>query len=339
MPPSDRRLSRTPPDRRLPVRVFPMEKRSWTFLMVLGLMLFTGLTGEPALAVGSQPPIEAPWGNEPPVGHPFTVRGVDNVPDLHGDPLKAQLVLFVAGNQFMVLPSLIKAFKKLHPEIRYLFYETLPPGILAKQIAKGGITIGNLHLTVRPDIYESGVKRMESEKRKGRMVGPVIPFARNNLAIMVAKDNPYHIRSLRDLANPKLRLSLPNPKWEGIGNQIRSSFKKAGGEKLVHAIFVKKRRNGTTFLTHIHHRQTGYRILRHQSDAGVTWISEVLFQQRIGHPIGLVRIPDDWNTEATYVAAQVKGAPHPEQAKLWLEFLKSPQSQSIYRQYGFQSPQ
>ncbi|MHB1285205.1 MAG: molybdate ABC transporter substrate-binding protein [Leptospirales bacterium] len=339
MSPSDHNPSPTPPDSRLTGPVFSMPRRSWKYLTVLGLIFFAGLTGEPAFADGSRSPIEAPWGNEPPVGLPFTVRGVDNVPDLHGDPVKAQLVLFVAGNQFMVLPSLVKAFKKLHPDIRHLFYETLPPGILAKQIEKGGLTIGNLHLTVKPDIYESGAKRMASEKRKGEMVGPVVPFARNNLAIMVARDNPRHIRSLGDLAHPKIRLSLPNPKWEGIGNQIRSSFKKAGGEKLVHTIFVEKRKNGTTFLTHIHHRQTAYRILRHQSDAGITWISEVLFQQRIGHPIGLVRIPDAWNTEATYVAAQVKGAPHPDQAKRWLAFLKSPQAQSIYRQYGFQPPQ
>lgn len=284
-------------------------------------------------------PVEAPWGQTPPVGLPFTVPGVDNVPDLHGNPVKAQLVLFVAGNQFMVLPSLIAAFKKHYPEIRHVFYETLPPGILAKQIVRGGITIGNLHLTLKPDVYESGKKRMEALARQGRLVGKSVPFARNNLAIMVAKGNPHHIQGLADLADRNIRLSLPNPKWEGIGKQIRASFMKAGGKKLVHTIFVVKRRNGTTFLTHIHHRQTGYRILRHQSDVGVTWISEVLFQERIGHPIGLVKIPDSQNSNAVYVAGQIKDSPHPEAAKHWLNFLKTQEARDIYKQYGFQSPQ
>ncbi|MHB8422017.1 MAG: substrate-binding domain-containing protein [Leptospirales bacterium] len=282
--------------------------------------------------------IEAPWGKTPPVGLPFTVPGVDNVPDLHGNPVKARLVFFVAGNQFMVLPSLIDAFKKQHPEIRHVFYETLPPGILAKQILRGGITIGNLHLTLKADIYESGKKRMEFLERQGRIVGKAVPFARNKLAIMVAKGNPHHIRSLADLGSRRIRLSLPNPKWEGIGKQIRSSFMKVGGQKLVHTIFVEKRKDGTTFLTQIHHRQTGYRILRHQSDAGVTWISEVLYQERIGHPIEMVRIPDSLNTNAVYVAGRLKGAPHSEAATLWLDFLSTPEARAIYKQYGFQSP-
>lgn len=283
--------------------------------------------------------IEAPWGNIPPVGLPFTVDGVDNVPDLHGNPAKTQLTLFVAGNQFMVFPKLIRAFKKEHPEIRHIFYETLPPGILAKQMVRKGITIGNLHLTVQPDVYESGLKRMKKEVKSGMVTGKLVAYAQNNLALMVRKGNPKHVRTLLDLGNSSLRLSLPNPKWEGIGQQIRASLLKAGGPKLVHKIFVDKRKNKTTYLTHIHHRQTAYRILRGQSDAGITWISEALFQKKIGHPIDVVRIPAKLNTEATYVAAMAKGAPHAENARLWLKFLQSSRARAIYQQYGFTSPQ
>lgn len=289
-------------------------------------------------AQAASPPVEAPWGHIPPVGLPFTVFGVDNVPDLHGDPARSQLTLFVAGNQFMVFPELLRVFRKEHPEIRHIFYETLPPGILAKQIREKGLTIGNLHLTLRPDIYESGLKRMNQEKKAGMVIGKPVAFAQNNLAIMVSKRNPLHIQSLQDLGKPGVRLSLPNPRWEGIGKQIRASLQKAGGPRLIKKIFDEKKKDGTTFLTHIHHRQTAYRILRGQSDAGITWISEVLFQEKIGHPISLVRIPAKLNTEATYVAAMVKGAPHARNARLWLNFLSSPQARSIYRQYGFSAP-
>ena len=321
--------------------------RKFSGLALLFLMMGIGnllpatsgpsLFGAPdARAAGT--PTEAPWGNIPTVGLPFTVFGVDNVPDLHGNPIKTQLTLFVAGNQFMVFPKLVRAFKKEHPEIRHVFYETLPPGILAKQMVRKGITIGNLHLTVQPDIYESGMKRMKKEEKTGMVTGKPVVFARNNLAIMVRKGNPLHIRTLADLGKPSVRLSLPNPKWEGIGQQIRASLLKAGGPKLVHTIFVTKKKNGTTYLTHIHHRQTAYRILRGESDAGITWISEVLFQEKIGHPIGLVRIPSKLNTWATYVASMTKGAPHAENARLWLKFLQSPRARAIYREYGFTSP-
>jgi hypothetical protein len=40
-------------------------------------------------------------------GEVFQVADIDNVPDLHGNPQDAKLVLFIGGNQFFVLPRLI----------------------------------------------------------------------------------------------------------------------------------------------------------------------------------------------------------------------------------------
>jgi hypothetical protein len=85
------------------------------------------------------------------------VPDVDNVPDLHGNPSDAKRVIFISGNQFFVLPRLITVFEQYHPELKgHTFYETLPPGILRKQIAADdAITLGNLALQVRPDVYEA----------------------------------------------------------------------------------------------------------------------------------------------------------------------------------------
>lgn len=303
------------------------------------LFLLLCPTAGPVSAESGRVPIEAPWSGRLPVGVPFTVRGVNNVPDLHGDPSDPQLTLFVAGNQFMVMPDLVRAFKALHPEIGRIFYETLPPGILAKQMERGAITIGNLNITVKPDIYESGAKRMSLETKKGRIVlGTIVPYAENDLGIMVAKGNPRRIRGLSDLARPGVRLSMPNPAWEGIATQIQNALRKAGGNPLVIAVYTEKRKTGETVLTRIHHRQTAYRILRRQSDAGVTWISEILFQKKIRHAIGLVRIPKRVNSRALYVAGMVRDAPHPQAAKAWLAFLRTHRAAVIYRKFGFGSP-
>ena len=41
----------------------------------------------------------------------------------------------------------------------HIFYETLPPGILRKQIAANdAITFGNLTIQVKPDVYEAGAR-------------------------------------------------------------------------------------------------------------------------------------------------------------------------------------
>ena len=62
-------------------------------------------------------------------GYEFHVRDVDNIPDLHGNPTDAKLVLFIGGNHFFVLPQLVAGFEKLHPELAvHIYYETLLPG-------------------------------------------------------------------------------------------------------------------------------------------------------------------------------------------------------------------
>ncbi len=273
-------------------------------------------------------------------GYVFQVGEVDNVPDLHGNPEGAALVLFIGGNQFFVLPQLIAGFEKLHPELRgAIFYETLPPGILQRQMENDNtITLGNLTLRVQPDVFEAGANALAGMVRKNIVEKPV-DYVTNDLAIMVRASNPKHIRSLRDLARPDVRLSMPNPEWEGVARQIAGSLRKAGGDALYRAVYETKVRDHSTFVTHVHHRQTPMRILRGDSDAGVTWTSEVRFQQMIGNPIAGVDIPREQNFTGTYSAAVLRNAPHATAARAWVAYLTTPQAQTIYKQYGFKPVQ
>jgi ABC-type molybdate transport system substrate-binding protein len=297
-----------------------------------------------AAFLSAQPGIFPPWSkgaNNPALdkGYEFHVPDIDNLPDLHGNPNQALLVLFVGGNQFMVMPGLIRAFEEEHPELRgHIFYETLPPGILSKQIAaKGTITLGNFTLQIQADVYEAGLSAVQEMQKAGIADAPV-SYATNNLEIMVLRGNPLKIRSLSDLGNDKVRLAMPNPAWEGVARQIAMSMEKAGGATLVDRVMKQKVKDGSTFLTQIHHRQTPIRILSGQSDAGVTWASEVVFQEQIGNQVAGVTIPDEQNTNATYSAAILKNAPHRETATAWLSFLNSAAAQKAYAAYGFKPP-
>ncbi len=285
--------------------------------------------------------IAPPWSNganNPAAdkGYEFHVPDIDNVPDLHGNPANAKLVLFIGGNQFFVLPKLVAGFIKLHPALSgRIFYETLPPGILRKQIAANGtLTLGNLTLQVKPDVYEAGARVLHEMEAQNQVKG-VTEYATNTLAIMVTAGNPKHIASLTDLGRQDVRLSMPNPEWEGVANQIANSLRKAGGDGLYQSVYQEKVANGTAMLTEVHHRQTPMRIMQGHADAGVTWASEVRFQEKIGNPISGVEIPAAQNTTATYAGGVLTGAPHPGAAAQWLAYLKSPEAQSAYREFGF----
>ncbi|HEY1930170.1 MAG TPA: substrate-binding domain-containing protein [Caulobacteraceae bacterium] len=312
---------------------------------LLGAALFACL-GAPALAqttgAANQDSHVPPWqhgANNDAVdrGLEFTVPQIDDLADFHGDLTNPKLVLFVGGNYFFAMAPLVKAFEAAHPEYKgRLYWETIPPGLLIKQIKGGGkITSGNMTWTAKADVYLAGLQAVKTQIASGVLTGAPVPYATNDLTIMVPAGNPGHVRGLADLARPDLRLAMPNPQFEGVSRQIKSALDKAGGPALVKAVYETKVASGATELTHIHHRQTPLFLMQGRVQAGVTWKSEAMFQEQVGNPISHVDIPAAQNATAIYAGAQVKGAAHPQAARLWLDFIRSPEALRIFERYGF----
>jgi molybdate transport system substrate-binding protein len=270
-------------------------------------------------------------------GVEFTVPDADDLADFHGDPARPLLAIYVGGNYFFAMAPLVQAFEARYPQYRArLYWETIPPGILLQQIKAGGrITVGNMSWTVKPDVYLAGLQAVRAQIDAGLLSAPAVPYATNTLAIMVPAGNPAHIGALADLAKSDVRLAMPNPETEGIVQQIRASLEKAGGTDLVKAVYDTKVHDGTTRLTRIHHRQTPLWLMQCRAEAGVTWKSEAIFQEQIGHPITHVDIPEAQNATGVYAGALVKGAQHQEAGRLWLRFIQSPESLAIFERYGF----
>ena len=270
-------------------------------------------------------------------GFEFTIPEVNSLADFHGDVTDPKLVLYVGGNYFFAMAPLVKAFEEKHQEYKgKIYWETIPPGLLVKQMKAGGtITSGNMTWTAKPDAYFAGLVKVKQLINDGLLVAPAVPYVTNTLTIMVPKDNPAQVKGLAYLGQAKVRLAMPNPEFEGIARQIKASLQKAGGEKLAKAVYEDKLKDGSTVLTHIHHRQTPLFLIQGVADAGVTWQSEAIFQEQVGHPISHVEIPTEQNTVAIYAGAEVKDAAHPDAAKAWLDFIKSPAALGIFERYGF----
>lgn len=308
-------------------------------ILCIGLMARAG--AEPVAP--KQEPNYPPWQhgeNNDAVqrGLEFTVPQVDVLADFHGDlSSPPKLVLYVGGNYFFAMSPLVKAFERQHPDYRgRIFWETIPPGLLVKQMRAGGtITVGNMTWTVKPDAYFGGLNKVRELIGEGLLEGPAVPYVTNQLTIMIPKDNPGRIASLNDLGKPDVRLVMPNPEFEGVARQIKATLRKAGGDELADTVYQAKVKSGATVLTQIHHRQTPLFLMQGRGDAGITWKSEAIFQEQIGNPISHIDIPERLNTTAVYAGAVAKGAEHPQAARQWLEFIRSDEAFGIFRQYGF----
>jgi molybdate transport system substrate-binding protein len=312
----------------------PRLNRRWQRTLLAGLLI--AACGSSSAAQNDYLP---PWNPPPTGGVSFAMPPFDAIADLHGDIADPQLTVFFAGNQFMVVHDLVEAFKQRYPQYQRVFVETLPPGILAKQIETGSLVMGNLRIALKPDIFTNGKGSIADLQKEHDWFADTVDYARNPLAIMVAKGNPKHVQGLADLGRADVRVSMPNPKWEGIAKQIEASYRKAGGDALDRAVMETKVKDGSTYLTTIHHRESPLRVLQGESDAAPVWSTEAYFQQQILHrPVETIAIPAAQNVTSTYTAARLKAAPHAQAAKDFLAFMASPEAQAIYRKYGFQPP-
>jgi len=321
------------------------------FQRALGLLAAAGVAAWSSSSIAQTSVHDAaapfpPWqhganNDTPDRGLEFTVPEVDDLADFHGNPNTARLNLFVGGNYFFAMAPLVKAFEATHPDLKgHIYWETIPPGLLVKQMEAGGtITVGNMTWTVKPDAYFAGLKAVERMIGQGKLVAPAVPYVTNYLTIMIPKDNPGHVERLADLGRSEIHLAMPDPAFEGVTRQIKASLHKAGGDELVNSVYGTKVQDGTTVLTRIHHRQTPLFLMLGRAEAGVTWKSEALFQEEAGHPIAHIDIPASENTDAIYAGSLVKDAPHPAAAHEWLAFLHSPEGLRIFEHYGFKAYQ
>jgi ABC-type molybdate transport system substrate-binding protein len=311
--------------------------------IVLAGGLFAALALQPLAAPAGTRDIFPPWQHDENNdalnrGLEFTVPEVDNLPDFHGDITNPQLVLYVGGNYFFAMAPLVAEFEREHPEYKgRLYWETIPPGLLVKQMEAGGtITSGNMTWTAKPDAYFAGLDRVKSLIKQGLLEGPAVPYVTNTLAIMTPAENPAGVTTLADLGKADIRLVMPNPEFEGVTRRIQAALRKAGGDALNDMVYKTKVADGSTVLTQIHHRQTPLFLMLGRAAAGVTWKSEAIFQEQVGNPISHVDIPPEHNSTGVYAGAVVKDAPHQAAARLWLAFIRSQPALAIFSRYGME---
>ena len=261
--------------------------------------------------------------------------------DLHHLELldRADLIVFMAGNQFMVMPRLIQAFQEQHPAVRHIFYETLPPGLELKQILSGGALFNGTLLNCYPDVYASvSLSAMKTLENAGHIEpSQYHSYLHNRLTLMVAEGNPKRIGAVKDLARGDVRISQPDPENEDIAFHIIQMYRSAGGEALVARIMEEKRIRGTTLFTLVHHRETPERLTRGEVDVGPVWSTEWVHAREMGLPFAAVAPgPDlDQRDKINYYICRPNNASHPENAAKFIAFIRSPAAQDIYAAHGF----
>ena len=140
--------------------------------------------------------------------------------DFHGDPYKADWIVYSDGNHHMALEKSLQAFVGSQAKHHDIFYVTLPPHILIEGIIQGGIRLGNLLLSRKPDIFIGPDIAMQKLKQYFPDIDPH-PFkqSRGNV-LLVPKSNVKNIQSLKDLLRQDIRIFISNPITEKASYEV-----------------------------------------------------------------------------------------------------------------------
>ena len=258
-----------------------------------------------------------------------------------GDSYTSDLVMYLAGNQFMAMEELIKDFQNKNPDIKTVYVETIPPGqILKGQILKQG-EINGKKTAQNPDLFASvNLGHLKKLKGKGVMNDYMI-YTHNQLELMVAKGNPKNIKGPRDLSRTDLVQSHPNPLTEGIFKFYGAQMLKDLG--LYEQVTANKKCKGCwaiegkTWFTQRHHRETPHRIENKKADVGIVWTTEVKHAKAKGRDIEGVTIPSPYNMahKVGYAIGVLKSGKNSYNASRYLAYLGTDAAQNIYKKYGF----
>jgi ABC-type molybdate transport system substrate-binding protein len=251
----------------------------------------------------------------------------------------ADLVLWIAGNQFFAMDAVIGGFQKTHPGMTVGLI-TLPPGLILSAIQGGGWVYNGKQYRCAPDIYASVNPGHLRQLKAAGLMSQYAIYMHNELQIMVARGNPKKISGIDDLVRPDVRTSMPNPVNEGIMQfYARKVLERHGiwsaianGRECVSCQTTER-----NWFTAVHHRETPERIRDRKSDAGIVWKTEVMEAQRQGADIEAVALPpaDSLRDEVSYAIGMLHNSPHKANAEAYLAFLATAAAQEAYEKFGF----
>lgn len=257
------------------------------------------------------------------------------------DSYDSDLVMYLAGNQFMVMRELITDFQAKNPSVESVYVETIPPGqILKGQLLKQGEIEGQ-QTAMNPDVFASVNIGHLKKLNKQNLMDAYAIYIHNRLELMIAEGNPKNIKGPEDLARDDLVQSHPNPLTEGIfkfyGSEMLKDLglheKVTGGAECRSCWAVE----GKTWFTSRHHRETPDRIEKGTADVGIVWTTEVVHAKAEGRPIDGVSIAAPLNKQdkVNYAIGIMKNGRNAENAALYLSYLATDAAQAIYEKYGF----
>lgn len=230
---------------------------------------------------------------------------------------QSNLTISAAASLTDSLNKIVTSFEKEHPNIK-IAVNYGASGALRQQIEQGAKVDLFLPVSVKD------LETLESEK----LIDPAnsLIFARNILVLIVPQGNPLNIKGLDDLKKSDVKhIAIGAVPSVPAGIYAKESLEKVG-------VFNDLK---TKFIYAKDVRQVLEYVVTGNVDAGFVYKTDAATSK--GVQIAST-IPDLNHKPIAYYAAILNSTKHPEEAKEFMSYLLSKQSQEILSEYGFLPP-
>ena len=218
-----------------------------------------------------------------------------------GTSQRPRLTVFAAA-------SLTNVFPQIDSRARYSFGGS---NMLAAQIQQG----------LPADVFASANTGLPWQlHRKGFVTRPVV-FTSNKLVIVVGHGNPQHIRNVRDLERPGLKIVMAAA-GVPVGDYTRKVLERLGLSDLVDKAVAQE--------TDV--REVLAQVVLGQADAGFVYATDA---RTVKGKVGVIGLPKSAQPRVLYAAAAVKSSNHLQAAKTWIKRLLTKRAQKKLRAAGF----
>jgi molybdate transport system substrate-binding protein len=225
--------------------------------------------------------------------------------------LSGSITVFAAASLTAAFKAAASNFQKAHQGTTIDFNFAGSPTLVA-QIQQGATG----------DVFASADQPNMQKLVDARLIdGAPILFARNKLAIVVARGNPKRISGLADLGRQGLIVVLCGPTVP-CGRYSGQALANAG-VKVAPASLETDVKSVVS------------KVALGEADAGIVYVTDV---KAAGTTVTAVPIPDGQNVVASYPIAVLKGTHYAALAKAFIDHLLSTDGQNALASFGFTSP-
>jgi molybdate transport system substrate-binding protein len=227
-----------------------------------------------------------------------------------------ELIVSAAASLTNAMKAVATQFEQTHPGIK-VFCNFAASGVLLQQMAQGAPV----------DVFAAADQKTMNQAQAQKLIIPATRknFVSNRLVLIVPLGSKLNLRALPDLTGPQVkRVAVGNPETVPAGRYAQ--------EALVHAGLWSKL--SPKFVLAESVRQVLDYVRRGEVDAGLVYATDAAIARGKVKTVALVQ----GHQPVVYPVALAAASPQPALAQEFVDFISTPASQAIFRQYGFGKP-